>query len=73
MSSPKAVRWGHGPGGIPLPEPNSTFASRRAARVAREAVEGVPPRRKLGLDAGENAEAAFSITVIDEGDGVNAT
>jgi hypothetical protein len=55
------------------PMANSTFASRREARLVREAVEGVPRRRKLGLNAGQDAEQSFVITVLDEGAGMNAT
>jgi len=48
------------------PTTNSTFRSRQEARLEREAVEGVPPRRKLGLNAGENAEQSFVITTVDD-------
>jgi hypothetical protein len=56
-----------------MPTPNSTFASRRRERLAHEAVEGVPPRRQLGLQAGDQAEALFTIETVDEGSGVSAT
>jgi hypothetical protein len=49
-----------------MPEPNSTFASRKKARLEREAVEGVPPRRQLTLAAGDQAEALFTITAVDD-------
>ena len=43
--------------------PNSTFASRRAAREAREAEGEVqPPRRKLTNRAGADADTDVEIT-----------
>ena len=50
-----------------MPEPNSTFASRKRERLAREAVEGAPPRRQLGLAAGDQVEAVFVVEDVDEG------
>ena len=47
-----------------MAEGNSTFASRKWERLAREAVEGVPLRRKLSLQAGEQAESIFTIESV---------
>ena len=35
---------------------NTSFAERRAARLAREAEHGIPQRRRLALRAGADAE-----------------
>ena len=58
---------------VPMAEANSTFASRTKSRLEREAAEGVPPRRKLTLAAGDQAESIFVIEDVDEGGGVSAT
>ena len=42
---------------------NTSFAQRRAARLAREAEHGVAPRRQLALHAGENAHN--NVAIID--------
>ena len=47
----------------------STVASRRAARLAREAAGIVQPKgRRLGLEAGEHAENDCTMTYTTEGD-----
>ena len=42
---------------------NSTFASRRAARLEREARDGVPERRPATLRAGDDAESITDVTI----------
>jgi hypothetical protein len=46
----------------------STMASRRRERLEREAREGVPPRRRFGLRAGENPETDLVIVYIGRED-----
>ncbi len=48
------------------PYPTSTFASRKAERLEREAREGMPERRKLALDVSDEADNAFSMATVDE-------
>ncbi len=58
--------------GDPMPG-NSTMAQRRAERLAREAEHGTPPRRRLALEAGDDADNDFTLIITNDDDNGSPT
>lgn len=42
------------------------MAQRRAERLAREAEHGKPPRRRLALEAGDDADNDFTLIITND-------